>query len=158
MAFPKGPHLAKWHMPLEGAIMPGGNFVPDLDLPITLDRAAPTSIYQQLCEQFRRAILDGRISRGTRLPSTRTFAQALGVSRTVTSSAYDELFAEGYLEGRQGSGTYVARDLPPLPRLTHPSPNTLPRWLGKAPPLARAESMPPQPIAFPLAVPSISSL
>src|SRR5438132_14028872 len=68
MAFPKGPHLAKWRMPLEGAIMPGGNFAPDLDLPITLDRAAPTSIYQQLCEQFRRAILDGRISRATRLP------------------------------------------------------------------------------------------
>jgi GntR family transcriptional regulator / MocR family aminotransferase len=75
--------------------MPGGKFAPDLDLPITLDRAAPTSIYQQLCEQLRRAILDGRISSGTRLPSTRTLAQTLGVSRTVTSSAYDELFAEG---------------------------------------------------------------
>src|SRR5260221_9999430 len=123
MAFPKGPHLAKWHMPLEGAIMPGGNFAPDLDLPITLDRAAPTSIYRQLCEQFRRAILDGRISRGTRLPSTRTLAQALGVSRTVTSSANDELFAEGNLEGRQGSGTYVIKDLPTLPRLTRPAPN-----------------------------------
>jgi GntR family transcriptional regulator / MocR family aminotransferase len=158
MAFPKGPHLAKWHMPLEGAIMPGGNFAPDLDLPITLDRAAPTSIYQQLCEQFRRAILDGRISRGTRLPSTRTLAQALGVSRTVTSSAYDELFAEGYLEGRHGSGTYVRKDLPPLPRLTRPAPNTPPRWLRKAPPLAREEPIPPQAIAFRLGIPSISSL
>jgi len=35
----------------------------------------------------------------------RALVQTLGVSRTVTSSAYDELFAEGYLEGRQGSGT-----------------------------------------------------
>src|SRR5216683_6304726 len=103
MAFPKGPHLAKLQMPLEGAIMPGGKFAPDLDLPITLDRAAPASIYQQLCEQLRRAILDGRLSSGTRLPSTRTLAQTLGVSRTVTSSAYDELFAEGYLEGRHGA-------------------------------------------------------
>src|SRR5258708_39028567 len=145
-------------MPLEGGIMPGGNFAPALVLSIPLDRAAPTSIYQQLCEQFRRAILDGRISRGTQLPSTRTLAQALGVSRTVTSSAYDELFAEGYLEGRHGSGTYVRRDLPPLPRLMRPAPNTPPRWLRKAPPLAREEPIPPQASAFRLGIPSISSL
>jgi len=44
--------------------MPGGKFAPDLDLPITLDRAAPTSIYRQLCEQLRRAILDGRALQG----------------------------------------------------------------------------------------------
>src|SRR5258707_3958065 len=158
MAFPKGPHLAKWHMPLEGAIMPGGNFAPDLDLPLTVDRAVPISIYQQLCEQFRRAILDGRVSSGTRLPSTRTLAQTLGVSRTVTSSAYDELFAEGYLEGRHGSGTYVRKDLPPLPRLTAPAPNAPPRWRRKASPLAREEPIPPQAIAFRLGIPSISSL
>src|SRR6266704_2259787 len=135
-----------------------GNSAPDFGLPIALERAAPTSLHQQLCEHLRRAMLDGRLSSGTRLPSTRTFAQALGVSRTVTSSAYDELVAEGYLEGRHGSGTYVARDLPPLPRLTRPSPNTSPRWLRKAPPLAREESLAPQAIAFRLGVPSISSL
>jgi DNA-binding transcriptional MocR family regulator len=77
--------------------MPRANITPDLGLPIALERTAPTPLHQQLCEQLRRAILDGRLSSGTRLPSTRTFAQALGVSRTVTSSAYDELFAEGYL-------------------------------------------------------------
>src|SRR5215472_10151874 len=123
--------------------MPGRKFAPSLDLPITLDRAASTSIYRQLCEQMRRAILDGRVSGGTRLPSTRTLAQALGVSRTVTSSAYDELFAEGYLEGRHGSGTYVRKDLPPLPRRLVPQTNTPPRWLGKAFSLIREESIPP---------------
>jgi len=138
--------------------MPRANIAPDLGLPIALDRAAQTPIHQQLCEQLRRAILDGRLSRGIRLPSTRTLAQALGVSRTVTSSAYDELFAEGYLEGWQGSGTYVGSDLPPLPRLTRPMPGTPPRWLGKASPLAREESMTPQAITFQLGVPSISSL
>ncbi|WP_201373317.1 PLP-dependent aminotransferase family protein [Ktedonobacter robiniae] len=139
-------------------MMPGKKFAPGLDLPITLDRTAPTSIYRQLCEQLRRAILDGRVSGGARLPSTRTLAQALGVSRTVTSSAYDELFAEGYLEGRHGSGTYVRTDLPPLPRQTPSLPNTLPRWLEKAPPLGYEASIPPQAIAFRLGIPSLSSL
>lgn len=138
--------------------MARGKVAPDLDLPITLDRAAPTPLHQQLCEQLRRAILDGRFSSGTRLPSTRTLAQALGVSRTVTSAAYDELFAEGYLEGRHGSGTYVGRDLPPLPRQTRPSSHTPPRWLRKAAPLVSEELLAPQAIAFRLGVPSISSL
>src|SRR5258708_30976386 len=128
--------------------MPRGNSTPALNLPIYLDFPQRPSFYKKPCEQCRRVILDGRISRGTRLPSTRTLAQALGVSRTVTSSAYDELFAEGYLEGRHGSGTYVRKDLPPLPRLTRPAPNTPPRWLRKAPPLAREEPIPPQAIAF----------
>src|SRR5258708_2284891 len=127
-------------VPLEGGAMPIRKFALNLDLPIALDRAAQTSLHQQLCEQLRRVILDGRLSSGTRLPSTRALAQALGVSRTVTSSAYDELFAEGYLEGRHGSGTYVGKNLPPLPRLTRLSPSSPPRWLRKAPPLARDES------------------
>ncbi len=55
-------------------------------------------------------------------------AQTLRVSRTVTSSAYDELFAEGYLESRRGSGTYIGCDLPPLPcRLPYSIPSTPPR-------------------------------
>src|SRR5215472_962535 len=133
--------------------MSGRKFAPGLNLPITLDRAASISIYRQLCEQLRRAILDGRVSGGMRLPSTRTLAKTLGVSRTVTSSAYDELFAEGYLEGRRGSGTYVGRDLPSLPGLTRPSPNISPRWLKKSPPSTHEESFPPQAIAFRLGVP-----
>src|SRR5262245_20160919 len=138
--------------------MPKGKYAADLELPLALDRATQTPLHQQLCEQLRRAILDGRFSSGTRLPSTRILARALGVSRTVTSTAYDELFAEGYLEGRHGSGSYVTRDLPPLPRLSRPSSNIPPRWLRKAPPLAREEVLAPQAIAFRLGVPSISSL
>src|SRR5215467_16069548 len=108
--------------------MPRGTIAPALGLPIVLDRAAPAPVHQQLCEHLRRAILDGRLASGTRLPSTRTLAQALGVSRTVTSAAYDDLFAEGYLEGRHGSGTYVGSNLPPLPPLLRPVPNATPRW------------------------------
>jgi GntR family transcriptional regulator/MocR family aminotransferase len=47
-----------------------------------------------------------------RLPATRGFAQELGVSRNTVLNAYDQLLAEGYLEGKLGSGTYVPRALP----------------------------------------------
>jgi GntR family transcriptional regulator/MocR family aminotransferase len=140
--------------------MPGAHIPLTLDLPLALDRTVPTPMHQQLCEQLRRAILDGRLSSGTRLPSTRTLAQALGVSRTVTSAAYDELLAEGYLEGRQGSGTYVGKDLPPLPPPTRLVQVSSPRWLGKGSFSASAceESLASQAIAFQLGTPSLSSL
>jgi len=65
----------------------------------------------------RRAIVDGILTPGARLPSSRTLAEDLGVSRTTTLLAYDQLLAEGYLASRQGSGTFVARELPDdLPR------------------------------------------
>src|SRR4051812_25802764 len=51
---------------------------------------------------------DGRVRAGERLPSSRALASALGVSRTVVTAAYEQLYAEGWLEGRHGSGTYVA--------------------------------------------------
>ena len=88
--------------------MQRGKIAPDLGLRIALERTTPTPLHQQLREQLRRTILDGRLSSGTRLLSTRTFARALGVSRPVTSSAYDELLADGYLEGRHRSGTYTS--------------------------------------------------
>jgi GntR family transcriptional regulator/MocR family aminotransferase len=50
----------------------------------------------------------GLIPVGERLPSTRVLATTLGVSRTVTEAAFDQLHAEGWITGRRGSGTYVA--------------------------------------------------
>lgn len=131
----------------------------ELELPVMLDRAARIPLHQQLREQFRQAMLDGRLASGTRLPSTRALAQALGISRTVTSAAYDELFAEGYLEGRRGSGTYVGNDLPPLPQARHRAPEDVaPRWLGKALPAVRDESTAPPVIAFRLGMPATGAL
>jgi GntR family transcriptional regulator / MocR family aminotransferase len=67
---------------------------------------------QQVYQSLRRAILGGAAAPGTRLPSTRALARDLSVSRNTVLLAYDQLLAEGYLEGRRGSGTYVARALP----------------------------------------------
>ncbi|WP_312115728.1 MocR-like pyridoxine biosynthesis transcription factor PdxR [Brevibacillus reuszeri] len=56
---------------------------------------------------LRERIFQGRYVAGSSLPSTRDLASELGVSRALIVDVYEQLIAEGYLEGRQGSGTYV---------------------------------------------------
>jgi len=75
---------------------------------------------QQVYHAFRRKILAGEMAPATRLPSTRALALELGVSRNVVLLAYEQLLAEGYAEGRAGSGTYVAAALPETPRIPRP--------------------------------------
>ncbi len=75
-----------------------------------LDGRGP--IYRQLYRSLRRAILDGRARPGSRLPSTRWVAEETGVARNRVVLAYAQLYDEGYVVGRIGSGTYVAADLP----------------------------------------------
>jgi GntR family transcriptional regulator/MocR family aminotransferase len=65
-------------------------------------------LFRQVYLGLRAAILSGTYHQGEKLPSTRDLAAELGVSRTVALLAYDQLLAEGYAEGRTGSGTYVA--------------------------------------------------
>ena len=79
---------------------------------ISLDAAASTPLYRQIYEELRAAILNGTLRTGTRLPSTREMAAGFSVSRNTVMNAYDQLLAEGYLEGHVGSGTYVTRSLP----------------------------------------------
>ena len=79
-----------------------------MDLPLAAERAAPAPLSVQIVGQLRTAMSDGRLAAGERLPSTRALATTLGVSRTVVTGAYAQLFAEGWIEGRHGSGTYVA--------------------------------------------------
>ena len=79
-----------------------------VDLPLAADRAGPAPLTVQIVGQLRTAMTDGQLAAGERLPSTRALAATLGVSRTVVTGAYAQLFAEGWIEGRHGSGTYVA--------------------------------------------------
>jgi len=69
-------------------------------------------LHRQLYLAVKRAILDGRLRAGDRLPSTRVIAADFDVSRTTVLNAFDQLSAEGYLEGRVGSGTTVAPYIP----------------------------------------------
>ncbi|MCS7172623.1 MAG: PLP-dependent aminotransferase family protein [Armatimonadetes bacterium] len=86
-----------------------------MELALRLDPRARLPLYRQLAEEVRGAILEGRLRPGERLPPSRVLAASLGVSRVVVTSAYEELVAEGYLEARRGSGTYVTRTLPGFP-------------------------------------------
>lgn len=78
----------------------------------SLDPDAPESLHRQLYEELRRAILSGRLAPGSRLPASREFANVSHISRNTVLSAYSQLLAEGYIESRAGSGTFVARAIP----------------------------------------------
>jgi len=80
---------------------------------ITVPLAAPgVPVYRQIYETLRRAILSGHLPADSQMPSTRSLAKQLVVSRMTVVNAYDLLLAEGYIEGVSGSGTYVAPVLP----------------------------------------------
>src|SRR5580658_6016845 len=68
-------------------------------------------LFRQIYLGLRQAILSGAFPAGERLPSTRDLAEQLDVSRTVALLAYERLLAEGFAEGRGGSGTYVPEGL-----------------------------------------------
>ena len=68
--------------------------------------------YRQITDALKRAIDRGEISLGTVLPPERTLASELSVSRSTVVTAYERLKAEGWLESRQGSGTWVRRPEP----------------------------------------------
>jgi GntR family transcriptional regulator / MocR family aminotransferase len=79
---------------------------------VTIDRASSKPLYQQLYEGYRRAIVERRLRAGQRLPSTRSLAMELQISRIPVLNAFEQLHAEGYFVSRVGSGTYVAASLP----------------------------------------------
>ncbi len=81
-------------------------------LDVTLDHRSTTPLYAQLAQALRDIILAGRIPPGARLPSSRSFAGELSVSRATIVTAYDQLTAEGYVEGRHGAGIFVITGLP----------------------------------------------
>lgn len=76
------------------------------------DKKSSLPLHRQIYEALRRAILKGDYRARAKLPSTRLLAAQLGVSRMTVVVAYDQLYAEGYLEGKSGAGTFVAPELP----------------------------------------------
>jgi GntR family transcriptional regulator/MocR family aminotransferase len=82
---------------------------------VSLDRRLARPLHRQLYDGYRDAILDGRLRPGQRLPSTRSLAQDLQISRIPVIMAFEQLVAEGYVESRVGAGSFVSAALPDSP-------------------------------------------
>ena len=87
--------------------------VANLDLGAVLVEASRNEpLHAQIHRGVRDAILSGQLSPGLRLPSTRCLADAWSVSRSTVVLAFEQLIAEGYLQGRIGAGTFVNASIP----------------------------------------------
>lgn len=75
---------------------------------LEIDKKSDLPFIRQVYEQIRGQILRGELKAGEKLPSTRDLSQNLHLSRNVILEAYDLLIAEGYIDSRLGSGSYVA--------------------------------------------------
>lgn len=78
-----------------------------MDLALSLDNNSKEPLYQQIYNQIKNEITEGKLLPGQRLPSARSFAMFLQVSRSTVDLAYEQLRAEGYIEARQRSGFFI---------------------------------------------------
>lgn len=84
-----------------------------MSLEITIDRTHSLAIYQQIVEQFKDRICDGRLPAGARLPTVRRLAADLGVTRLTVQNAYGALQEAGWVEATVGRGTFVSQAVRP---------------------------------------------
>jgi len=100
-----------------------------------------TSLYRNLYDNLRKSIISGEYLAGEKLPSSRELSKTLGISRNTVVNCYEQLNAEGYIETRFGSGSFVAENavqqfLPESkqikrePVLTDVARNSLVHWRG----------------------------
>ena len=113
---------------------------------LRLDPAAAVPKFRQVQDQLRQAILKGHLRAGARLPASRILCEELGLSRQTLVRVLENLKAEGYLEARQGAGTFVSAALPKptaRPNLRKPAtnaPDLLPPRLSRIGALSRQMS------------------
>ncbi|MFE7898958.1 PLP-dependent aminotransferase family protein [Streptomyces sp. NPDC057424] len=100
-----------------------------LGIDLHVEPAGP-GLRRGLTDALREAVRSGRLTPGTRLPSSRALAADLGIARNTVADAYADLVAEGWLTARQGSGTQVGerRVVPPSGTAPHPRAPTRPAY------------------------------
>jgi GntR family transcriptional regulator/MocR family aminotransferase len=122
---------------------------PEISIALRLPGRGSRRLQRDLHAQLRTAILDGRLRAGTRLPTTRSFAGAYGISRNTALAIYDQLSSEGYLFARGKAGTFVAAVSPgaqvhrPVAASANKSDRLNPRWRARTPSIqTRATAVP----------------
>lgn len=135
---------------------------PSFELPITVPPRNSRNRLRTLHRQLRSAILEGRLQPGLRLPPTRAFAAAYGVSRNTAVATYDLLLSEGYVSTRRGGGTYVTDALPKRPAQNAPAPRSVGEdrrlnafWRQRAIVVGAAPGKPPR-LHFNVGVPDLT--
>ena len=86
-----------------------------------VDSSSSEPVYRQIALEVRRAILDGRLVPGDRLPATRDLARQLSVNRNTVVAAYELLASEGVVTSRTGRGTFLATSPRPGDRPGRPA-------------------------------------
>lgn len=81
---------------------------------IIIKNGSPVPIYEQIKNAIRDEILKDNVKAGEKLPSVRALARELSISILTVKKAYDELEDEGFIESRQGLGTFVGKEDPNL--------------------------------------------
>lgn len=81
---------------------------------IIIKNGSAVPIYEQIKNAIREEILNGKLKAGEKLPSVRVLARELSISILTVKKAYDELESEGFIESRQGLGTFVGKEDPNL--------------------------------------------
>jgi GntR family transcriptional regulator/MocR family aminotransferase len=112
---------------ISGALLPG----------LSVSRNGRAPISRELFQGLREVVISGRLKPGTRMPATRNLAAELGVSRTTVAQAYEQLKSEGYLLGREKSGTFIPDVLPDTRSVLAPLRAGVADDEGAAPALAR---------------------
>ncbi len=79
------------------------------ELTIELQTDNGKCLYEQIYEYIRQEIREGKLLQGERLPSTRSLAEYLQVSRSTVDVAYEQLMSEGYIEARPYRGYFVCK-------------------------------------------------
>ena len=81
---------------------------------IIIKNGSSVPIYEQISNAIRDEILKENLKAGEKLPSVRVLARELSISILTVKKAYDELESEGFIESRQGLGTFVGKEDPNL--------------------------------------------
>ncbi len=75
---------------------------------IHISAGSPQSIYRQIADQIRQAVVSGKLNVGDAVPSVRQLAKELAINPNTVAKAYSELTRDGVLEGQSGRGCVVA--------------------------------------------------